>query len=877
MIKLVGRDQDLALIRAFTGDPAAHGGALLLSGEPGVGKSALLDAADEIAVGAGTQVLRAAGAEFEDVSFSWLNQLLLPLCPDLDRLDDVQRNVLSIALGFTAGSAGNRLVVSNAALALLRLAAGRRPLLLIADNLQWVDRASAQVLGFAARRLAGTRIGILAAKRPGTSAIFDPDARVHEVLPLDDDSSLELVTARFPDLVPAVRDEIMGEARGNPLALLELPAALSGVQRSALAALPQVLPLRERLLAVYSPQLSALPAASRYVLLLAVLEGTGNLGLLRAAAGDRAIDDLAPAERAGLVRVDDTTGQVTFSHPLIRSAVMELPESGEVRRAHRALAAHLGDQPERRGWHLAGAAVGPDAEAASSLDQMARHLQDRGDARRAVTALMRAAQLSEHDRDRGRRLAEAACLSAAVTGDLPLVPRLLAEARRCPLDADGSLHAAVAEACLQLNGTDDMNTVHSSLVAAIQARLAAPAICGTALPAALHTLLTVCADSARPGPGITFDPAQGSQWRTLSSTIAAARTDRLPGCRDALSRIVRDSQGNSTVIPAITALGWLSLDSFLTGAWDRAWQQAEECLSLCQDYGQPGREWLARAQLAMIAAARGDDELNQTLTLKMLQWAMPRGATAAQHAARRALSLAALGRGDFEEAYREAAAIGPPGHLDRHAPYALWGAMDLVEAAVRTGHQHEAEMHVTAIRVADIASISPRLALLATASRALAAPAGQAGQLFGQALAITGADRWPFEFARVQLAFGEHLRRIRATSDARVPLSAAFGTFRVLGARPWADRAASELRATRLTVTRSEHHWTEELTAQERQIASLAAAGLTNKQIAQRLYLSSRTVGGHLYRAFPKLGIASRAGLRDALAALGDEPAAQVS
>ena len=157
-------------------------------------------------------------------------------------------------------------------------------------------------------------------------------------------------------------------------------------------------------------------------------------------------------------------------------------------------------------------------------------------------------------------------------------------------------------------------------------------------------------------------------------------------------------------------------------------------------------------------------------------------------------------------------------------------------------------------------------------------PAGRAGQLFGQALGITGADRWPFEFARVQLAFGEHLRRIRATSDARVPLGAAIGTFRVLGARPWADRAAGELRATRLTVTRSGQHWTEELTAQERQIASLAAAGLTNKQIAQRLYLSPRTVGGHLYRAFPKLGIASRAGLRDALAALGDEAtAAQVS
>ena len=194
--------------------------------------------------------------------------------------------------------------------------------------------------------------------------------------------------------------------------------------------------------------------------------------------------------------------------------------------------------------------------------------------------------------------------------------------------------------------------------------------------------------------------------------------------------------------------------------------------------------------------------------------------------------------------------------------------MDLVEAAVRTGRRQEAAAHVAAIREARIAEISPRLALLATASAAIAAPACQAGLLFDQALGIPGVARWPFEVARVQLAYGEHLRRARATGDARTHLGAALATFRALGARPWADRAANELRATRMTVVKTQAHRPPVLTAQEHQIASLAAAGLTNKQIGQRLYLSHRTVSAHLYRVFPKLGISTRAGLRDALVAL---------
>jgi DNA-binding CsgD family transcriptional regulator len=922
--ELVGRDRDLAVIRAFVDGLPAQGGALLLSGEPGVGKSALLDAAEEMAATAGVRVLRAAGAGSGDVGFSGLNQLLLPLRDDLGRLDGLQQHALSVALGFSEGPAPGRLVVSNAALALLGQAAAGRPLLLIADNLQWVDPASAMVLGFVARRLSGRRAGLLAAERTVASRLGDLGVPGYEVPPLDDDASASLVATRFPDLAPGVRQRIVSEARGNPLALLELPAGLSDLQRSAPAALPTVLPLSRRLRALWSSQVSTLPAAARYLLLLAVLEGTGDLSLLRAAAAGRCeIDDLVPAERAGLVHVDEATHRVSFSHPLIRSAVMELSASAEVRRARLALAAQLGDHSERAAWHLAGAAIQPDDGVAGLLEQVARQMQDRGDASRAVTALMRAAQLSSHDRDRSRLLAEAAYLSATVTGELPLVSRLLAEARRAALEPggspgpDASLHAAVADACLRLNGADDIDTVHRLLTGAIGAWPAVPRASGTALIATLHALLTVCAAGGRPElwepfdaalaglvPGgcaeldllarTRADPARSAigtlgqldaaiaelagrtgHRRTVVLGAAAAHTDRLAGCREALRRVVRDGRAGGAVLPAISALNLLCLDGFVTGAWDEARQLAEECLRVCQSAGHPAHAWMAREHLAMIAAARGDNELVRELTGNMLRWAMPRGITSAQMAVHRAGSLAALGGGDFEEAYREAAAISPPGSLASHVPHALWVGMDLVEAAVRTGRQREAAAHVAAMRQARIAAISPRLALLVTASAALAAPPGRAGQLFEQALGIRGADRWPFEFARVQLAFGEHLRRVQATRNARVHLGAALATFRALGARPWADRAANELRATRLTLTKAEFRRMPALTAQEHQIVSLAAAGLTNKQIGERLYLSPRTVGSHLYRVFPKLGVCSRAGLRDALIALASGDSAR--
>lgn len=263
----------------------------------------------------------------------------------------------------------------------------------------------------------------------------------------------------------------------------------------------------------------------------------------------------------------------------------------------------------------------------------------------------------------------------------------------------------------------------------------------------------------------------------------------------------------------------------------------------------------------MLAAARGQEETATALADQLTRWATPRRARALHCYAWQVNALVALGRSDFEEAYRQSAAISPAGELAAHVPHALWVITDLVEAAVRAGRHTEAVAHAAAVGEAGLAAISPRLAMVTGASAAMVAPEGEYSRLFESALATPGAERWPFERARLQLVYGERLRRDRATTEARTQLTAALTTFRSLDAQPWAARTSAELRATGLSIG----YGKADLTPQQLQIAMLAAEGLTNKQIGERLSLSPRTVANHLYQLFPKLGVASRAALRDAL------------
>jgi predicted ATPase len=339
----VGRDAELAAVRLFLARAGTGGDVLLVRGEPGVGKTLLLDAAADMASAADVRVLSAAGVEFEaELSFSGLNQALLPLVGEFAQLTGAHRDALNVALGFGEGAAPDRLVLSNATLSLLRQAATARPLLVILDDLPWLDRASAGVLGFVARRLTGSRVGLLGASRTGEESFFDRSGlRELELRQLDDEAANRLIRARFPELAPDIRKRILIEAHGNPLALLELPTTVSTRRRSGLQALSPVLPLSRRLQALFASRIQQLPARTRQLLLLMALDGTGDVRVLQT-AGAPTFGDLAAAEQARLAYVDEGTHRPAFRHPLIRSTVVELSTGDERRLANRMLGRTVG-------------------------------------------------------------------------------------------------------------------------------------------------------------------------------------------------------------------------------------------------------------------------------------------------------------------------------------------------------------------------------------------------------------------------------------------------------------------------------------------------------------------------------------------------------
>lgn len=912
---LVGRAAELAAIRAFLDVAGSGGGALLLTGEPGMGKSALLDVAARMAPAAGMSLLRVSGVQAEtDLPFSTLNQMLIALPECRRQLDERDRDALSVALGLRPGPAPSRQAVVSATLALLRRAGRDRPLLIVLDDVQWIDRASAGILASVARRLGGSRAGLLAAvcfAQKGSFECFGLPRQ--ELRPLPDHAAAELVATRFPAIATPVLRRLLAESRGNPLSLLELPEVLSAAQLGGEQPLPAALPLSHRLRAVFASRLAGTPAGARRLLLLAALEGTGELDVLLAAADadpgrGSAADSLAELTEADdeLAHLDRARHRLTFRHPLVRSAVIEASTGSERQSAHRMLAGVLLDHPERRAWHLAGAVASPDEAVAAVLEQVAHRSFDRGDSAGAVAALLRAADLSPDGRQRSRRLSDAAYLEAGPAGTPRTASDLLAQARRAAPGQDRSLHAVVAAALLLLNGDGDVETATRMLVAAI-AEHGEPLDGGDGeLIDALHHLLEFCVYGARPELWDCFHrlvarlrPAAPAGLRLLVATLAdpvrtavpvraeldaaiealdqyagplrtariglaALSVDRMEGCRDAMWRVVRHAREGAAPASALPILAQLCIDDFFTGRWTELTVITQDGLDLSSRPGHGSGRWPFLAVRAALAAVRGDYDLARGVTDDMIGWATPRGADSLLLLGHYVRGLAAMGRGDFEEAYRQASAISPAGEIPSHGRTAPWVTLDLVESAVRTGRHAAAAAHVAAVRRARVAELSPRAALLAKAAEAVAAASGE---LFRQALAVPGASRWPFEYARVQLAYGEQLRRARATIAAREHLHTARLAFDRLEARPWATRAASELRAAGggQEAGRTDPPPVPGLTPQEREVVLLAAAGLSNQQIAQRLLISRRTVDAHLYRAFPKLGIKTRAALRDAL------------
>jgi DNA-binding CsgD family transcriptional regulator len=906
---LVGRQHELAVIGAFLEAAGTGGATLLLTGEPGVGKTALLDAAAVAGSGAGLRVLQGGGVAAEnEVGFAGLHQLLHPVLEDLDRVPAPSRAALDVALGLRPGPDPAPMQVLHGCLALLGEVAARTPLLLLVDDVQLLDGASRTVLGFVGRRVGGHRIGVLAATRAefGRSCQRSDFPRL-EVAPLTDDEAMRLLTRTFPHLPGRTLRSIAHDAQGSPLALLEFGAAAgsprSGGRRRSTGTTAG--PSRD-VLEFYAARVRALPTATRRLLLLAAVDASGTLAVLDAASGGEALGQLAAAEHDRLVVTDEVAGAIRFGHPLTRAAVLELSTLDERRAAHQSLAEAFRDRPERRAHHLAEAAVVPDRAIADAIDAGARLTWQRGDVVGAIAGFRRAAELSPDRAERNRRHAQAAYLGVNFAGELDSWSQLLGTSLHD--GARPSLQAAVASAILVKNTTGNVETAHRLLGTAIQAALAEDAPDPVALAQALSVQLEVCHYADRADYWATFhrdlhqltggapaqvallaaglDPLAASTeelqelrdraavlgecrdpWTIIGTAQAAVHLDLLPDCRAALERVLLHGEDGGGAGAGVMALLLCAVDDLDAGRWAAAEDRAADALALCEQHGFRLYEWTAHHVRARIAALRGDRAACVALCTELLQWAAPRRLTRLSYWAHLTLARSALGHGDFEQAYLQATALSPPGVLPAHNPEALLAAFDLVEAAQYSGRTAEARVHATAVREAGLARLSPRFALTTAAAIPMAAPEDQLVERFEEALALPGAAEFPFELGRVHLVYGERLRRLGRHRAARAHLAAARDDFERLGARSWAARAETQLRATGPTRMRDRRPGAAALTPQEAEVVRLAADGLSNREIAARLVLSPRTVSSHLYRAFPKLGVTSRAALGRALGA----------
>lgn len=906
--ELVGRAEELAVLGEFVRSATRSGGVQLVTGDAGMGKTVLLTAAAHVAAErTGARVLRASGVEFEtDLSYSGLHQLLLPVARELSAVRSADAAALRAALGLESAAPPDLLQLTTATVHLVGQLAQSQPLLLVVDDLQWLDRASLLLLSVVARRLDGSGVALLLSQRSGHENFFDrASIPTLDLLPLADDDAHTVLRAHYPGLHPSVRQRIVVDAGGNPLALIELPRGLTAAQEAATEPLPPTLPLSVRLRRLFEARVSALPAPSRLLLLLAALHHGDGAELLRIVAGSET--DLGPAETAGLVSVHPGTRLLTFSHPLVRAAVVDMACAPERRSAHRRLA-QLTSDPHVRTLHLADSALGTDDEVARLLDGVADAALARGDAAQAVTVLLRAVDLTSIASDRARRLAAAAYLGANVTGALAGAPALLARARADDPDSTDTLQVATAAAAHLLNSDGVVDTAHRMLARALGAVLpdvTEPRV----VEEAVHTLMLVCAFGGRAElwsvfeeevarsaavlspelrlAAVTFaDPARATRRQladldalvdavddaatpvqVLEVAIAGQYVDREPAA--ALDRVVLAGRSGGPVALAAQALVMRAMTAFHEGRWEDATTLADEGIALCVEHGYRLLEWGALNPRMLLAAARGDTAYLTAVRGRLHQWAVPRQMLAARTFTANVDGLAALSHGRYGEAHDTYASIAAPGTLPPHAQVVVWNVIDVVEAAVCSGHLEEARRHAAAA-AATLAPISPRLRFQSEAAAALVAPDREYTQVFDAVVDNPASARWPFQLARLELAYGERLRLDRAMRRARPHLERAIELFTELGATPWIERTDAVLRATGRIRHATDPGGRTQLTPQELQVTRLAAAGLSNREIGERLFLSPRTVGAHLYRAFPKLRVTSRAALRDALSEYGE-------
>ena len=900
---LLGRLPELTLLTSLLDEVKTRGQALVFRGEPGIGKSRLLSEAARAARERGMLVLSAAGVQSEaNLPFAGLHQLLRPVRERAVELPAIQRAALDAAFGVTNDVAPEPYRIAMAALDLVSEVATDGPLLLVVDDAQWLDRPTAEVLAFVARRIESDPVLVLVAARDGyATRLTDVGLPEHRLTGLDEATASALVDAAAPDLPLARRTGVLREAAGNPLALLELPAA--GGDQSPSGGLP----LTERLERAFAGRVSDLPDATRLVLLVCALSDDDAVGeVLQAASGVAGtqldLETLEPAVDAALVHVD--VSSIRFRHPLIRSAIAQSAGVQQRRRVHAALAVVLEADPDRRVWHRAALVSGMDEALARELEAAGLRARRRGAIDIALTALRRAVQLSDPSHRAGRMLATAELAYDGGRPDIAIAmlrvierldqlegpdrarARFIAELVDARALAERSRVADLIATAEEVGAAGDRELYHNllwivaartwwaspgpdirQLVVDAADRAGAPSAADARLvsihayadPYVNASQIVDCLREAADGPATG---AVAAGYLASAGMVIGAFHDSLAFCTSAID-CARD-EGRLGALPRLLATQ--AILAVRVPDWDVAIPAAEEARRLATELGQP--IWLATAEtaVAMIGALRGDASATERATARAEEIALPLGATHLVALAQSGPTLSALARGDHVEALRFAERAFDQRDPAHHLHFACMAIGDLAEAAVRAERSQAARERLAQVEALVGESPAEWLAISVRHARVLLADGDrEAAASFDEALGAD-LDRWPFWRGRLLLAHGRWLRRRRRMMESRAPLREARALFDAIGATSWGDQARSELRASGERSRRHVPEARDDLTAQELQIAQLAAEGLSNREIGQRLFLSHRTVSTHLYRVFPKLGITSRAELSAALA-----------
>lgn len=886
----------------------------MLRGEAGIGKTALLEQARDMAVASGCRVESSAGVEAEaQFAFAGLHQLCHPMLDRLAALPDPQQTALGVAFGLRTGPAPDRFLVGLATLTLMAEVAEETPLVCLVDDAQWLDEASAQVLAFVARRVSAERVALLFGLRDaGTGAVGGEDGQPFAGLPAlqvdglgEDDASGLLTSAVSSSLDEDVRSRILAEARGNPLALLELPHDLQLPGLPGGYELPGALRLPRRIEDGFRRRSASLPAEAQLLLLVASAEPTGEPALLWRAAAHLGLDHeaAAPAEQAGLLEIDT---RVRFRHPLVRSAIYQASPPRDRRRVHGALAAATDPQsdPDRCAWHRAQAVLGADETVAAELERSADRARARGGLAAAAAFLRRAVELTPDPATRAARALDAAhsthaagasasaleLLSVAAAGPpddlrqarLALlraqiafrltrgseVPEMLLDAadQLVPLDAALAREAYVEaiEASFHAGRFAPLHTSRDIAVAAQEV-----ALLGTS-PRPIDLLLDGLATRFTRGyeasvPSLEraleafVDDDSGSdddhgRWLWLACHVGAMLWDdeKIVILAGRAVRLAREAGALATLPASLNALGLVLV---LTGELGRAAELSSEEEAITRATGAPP---IPNARLNL-AAWRGEQPEALELLATTVEGATARGEGLTLSSADASLAYLHNGLGNYDKAL---AAAGRLYELDElaHSSVAL---PELVEAAVRADDRALATAALDRLVARAEASGTEWALGMAARSRALVSSGPRAEESYREAIERLARCRMATHLARAHLVYGEWLRREGRRRDAREELRTAHEQLSDMGAGAFAERAARELRATGEHARERTAQPTDALTAQEAHIARLVATGATSREVASRLFLSPRTIEAHLRSIYRKLGISSRRELRD--------------